>query len=139
MPNIMSRFKHRFVCNKFSYHESVTSLLKELDWPSLQQRRTKKRMTLIHRVVNETVDVEGSALITRANRSSRKINRVQYQTHSSKKDCYKYSFVARSIKWNNIDAQDDQFKSLLSTCSLEHAQMLFKERCSYTYRYRCLN
>ena len=37
----VQRRSARFVCNKFSYHESVTSMLKELDWPSLQQRRAE--------------------------------------------------------------------------------------------------
>ena len=117
----VQRRSARFVCNKFSYTESVTSMLKELDWPSRQQRRAEKRMALFHRVVNETVDVDASALLTRTKRSSRKLNRVQYQTHFSKKDCYKYSFVPRSImQWNNIDALDDhkQFKSLLSSLDL---------------------
>ena len=83
-------------------------MLNELDWSSLQQRRAEKRMALFHRVVNETVDVEALALMTRTKRSSQKLNRVQYQTHSSKKDCYKYSIVPRSIiQWNNIDAPDD--------------------------------
>ena len=106
----------RFVCNQFSYHESVTSMLNELDWPSLQQRRAEKKMALFHRAINETVDVEASALMTRT-----KHHRVQYQTHSSKKDCYKYSFVPRSIiQWNDIDAPDDhkQFKSILSSLDL---------------------
>ena len=114
----------RFVCNQFSFHhESVTSMLNELDWPSIQQRRAEKRMALplFHHVVNETVDVEALALMTRTKRTSRKLNRVQYKTHSSKKDCYKYSFVQRSIiQWNNIDAPDDhkQFKSILSSLDL---------------------
>ena len=80
----------------------LISMLKELDWPSLQQRRAEKRMALFHSVVNETVDVETSALMTRTKRSSRKLNRVQYQTHSSEKDCYKYAFVPRSIVYSTI-------------------------------------
>ena len=38
----VQRRSARFVCNKFSYHESVTSMLNELDWPSLQWRRAEK-------------------------------------------------------------------------------------------------
>ena len=77
-------------------------------------------MALFHRVVNETVDVEGSALMTRTKRSSQKLNRVQYQTHSSKKDCYKYSFVPRSIiQLNNIDAPDDHKQ--YSNTSIEYS------------------
>ena len=63
----------------FSYHESVTSMLKELEWPSLQQRRAEKIMALFHCVANETVDVEASALMTRTKRSSRNLNRVLVQ------------------------------------------------------------
>ena len=54
-------------------------------------------------------------------RPSRKANKVQYMRHSSKKDCYKYSFVPRSIvQWNNINAPDDHapFKSVLSLIDL---------------------
>ena len=38
----VQRRSARFVCNKYSYHESVTSMLKDLDWPSLQQKRAEK-------------------------------------------------------------------------------------------------
>ena len=55
----VQRCSASFVCNKFSHHESATAMLKELDWPYLQQRAEKK-MALFHRVVNETVDVEAS-------------------------------------------------------------------------------
>ena len=78
-------------------------------------------MTLFHRVVNKTVDVDALALLIMTKRSLLELNRVQYQTHSSKKDCYKYSFVRRSIiQWNNIVAPDDdkQFKSQLSSLDL---------------------
>ena len=40
-------------------------MLKELDWQTLQQRRAEKRMALFHQVVNEIVDVEALALMTR--------------------------------------------------------------------------
>ena len=34
----------RFVCNKYSRHESVTSMLQDLDWPLLEQRRAESRL-----------------------------------------------------------------------------------------------
>ena len=63
----VQRRSARFVCNKYSRKESVTSMLDDLE------------------------------------------------------DCYKYSFVPRSIvQWNNINAPDDhaQFKSMLSLIDL---------------------
>ena len=86
-------------------------MLDDLEWPPLQQRRAESRLALFHRIViivNGTVDIDSA-------------NKVQYMRHSSKKDCYKYSFVPRSIvQWNNINAPDDhaQFKSMLSLIDL---------------------
>ena len=36
----------RFVCNKYSRHESITSMLQDLDWPFLEQRRAESLMCL---------------------------------------------------------------------------------------------
>ena len=38
----------RFVCNKYSRHESVTSMLQDLDWPLLEQRRAESRLSPYH-------------------------------------------------------------------------------------------
>ena len=111
--------KARFVCNKYSRKESVTSMLDDLEWPPLQQRRAESRLALFHRIVNGTVDIDSAVLMEESRHPSRKANKVQYMRHSSKKDCYKYSFVPRSIvqcslhyktldiiphQWNNINA-----------------------------------
>ena len=94
-------------------------MLDDLEWPPLQQRRAESILALFHRIVNGTVDIDSAVVESRC--PSRKANKVQYMRHSSKKDCYKYSFVTRSIvQWNNINAPDDhaQFKSMLSLVDL---------------------
>ena len=117
----VQRRSARFVCNKYSRKESVTSMLDDLEGPPLQQRRAESRLALFHCIVNGTVDIDSAVLMEESRRPSRKANKVQYMRHSSKKDCYKYSFVPRSIvQWNNINAPDDhaQFKSMLSLIDL---------------------
>ena len=117
----VQRRSARFVCNKYTRKESVTSMLDDLEWPPLQQRRAESRLALFHRIVNGTVDIDSAVLMEESRRPSRKANKVQYMRHSSKKDCNKYSFVPRSIvQWNNINAPDDhaQFKSILSLIDL---------------------
>ena len=52
----VQRRSARFVCNKYSRKESVTSMLDDLEWPPLQQRRAESRLALFHRIVNGTVD-----------------------------------------------------------------------------------
>ena len=98
-------------------------MLDDLEWTPLQQRRAESRLALFHRIVNGTVDIDSAVLMVmeESRRPSRKANKVQYMRHSSKKDCYKYSFVPRSIvQWNNINTPDNhaQFKSMLSLIDL---------------------
>ena len=40
----VQRRSARFVCNKYSRKESVTSMLDDLEWPPLQQRRAESRL-----------------------------------------------------------------------------------------------
>ena len=64
----------RFVCNKYSRHESVTSMLQDLDWPLMEQRRAESRLTLFHRIVHKEVDINEHALMERNPRASRKVS-----------------------------------------------------------------
>ena len=96
-------------------------MLNDLEWPPLQQRRAELGLALFHLIVNGTVDIDSALLMEESRCPFRKENKVQYMRHSSKKDCYKYSFVSRSIvQWNNINAPDDhaQIKSMLSLVDL---------------------
>ena len=59
----------RFVCNKYSRYESVTSMLQEMEWPLLEQRRAESRLTLFHRIVHKEVDINEHALMVQNHRS----------------------------------------------------------------------
>ena len=74
----VQRRSARFVCNKYSRKESVTSMLDDLEWPPLQQRRAGSRLALFHRIVNGTVDIDSAVLMEESRRPSRKANKVQY-------------------------------------------------------------
>ena len=87
----------RFVCNKYSRHESVTSMLQDLDWPLLEQRRAESRLTLFHRIVHKEVDINEHALMGQNLRASRKGNSVQFRWPQTSKDCFKYSFIPHTI------------------------------------------
>ena len=54
----------RFVCSKYSRHESVT-MLHDLGWPLLEQRQAESRLTLFHRIVHNEVDINEHALMER--------------------------------------------------------------------------
>ena len=111
----------RFVCNSHRQTASVSSMLSELSWPLLEQRRAEARLGLFHRIVHKSVDIDAATLMTRSTRPTRKANEVQYTRHMTSKDCYKFSFIPRTIiQWNGIAATGDfnQYKSDLKSHDL---------------------
>ena len=141
----------RFVCNSYRQTASVSSMLSELSWPLLEQRRAEARLGLFHRIVHKSVDIDAATLTTRSTRPTRKANEVQYTRHMTSKDCYKFSFIPRTIiQWNGIAATGDfnQYKSDLKShdLTLSGPSYNYKARqlqeCSlrrdaaYYYRYR---
>ena len=95
----------RFVCNSYRQTASVSSMLNELSWPLLEQRRAKAKLGLFYRIVHKSVDIDAATLMTRSTRPTRKANEVQYTRHMTSKDCYKFSFIQRTIiQWNGIAA-----------------------------------
>ena len=111
----------RFVCNSYRQTASVSFMLSELSWPLLEQRRAEAKLGLFHRIVHKSVDIDAATLITRFTRPTRKANQVQYTRHMTSKDCYKFSFIPRTIiQWNGIAATGDfnQYKSDLKSHDL---------------------
>ena len=52
----------RFVCNSYRQTASVSSMLSELSWPLLEQRRAEARLGLFHRIVHKSVDIDAATL-----------------------------------------------------------------------------
>ena len=83
---------------------SITKILAELHWPTLQNRRKQARLILMFKIVNGNLTVPASYLplsptlsCTRANHS------LKYAHLQSNMDIYRYSFLPRTIPhWNNL-------------------------------------
>jgi hypothetical protein len=52
----------RFVTGTYSYQDSVTSMLNNLNWQPLQIRRKNKRLIAFHKAVNQNSPVENPGL-----------------------------------------------------------------------------
>ena len=48
----------RFACNNYRREASVTTMLDELGWRSLKQRRADQRLTMSYKIVNNLVEVD---------------------------------------------------------------------------------
>jgi hypothetical protein len=56
----------RFVTGKYSYQDSVTSMLNDLNWQPLQIRRKNKRLVVFHKAVNQNSPVEIPDYVTQS-------------------------------------------------------------------------
>ena len=97
-----------FVVNKPWYRQchnvSITKILAELHWPTLQNHRKQARLILMFKIVNGNLIVPAHCLplpptlsYTCANHS------LKYAHLQSNMDIYRYSFLPRTIpQWNNL-------------------------------------
>ena len=109
--DILEMLQHRaahFVMNKPWYRQchnvSITEILAELHWPTLQNRRKQACLILMFKIVNINLIIPARCLplsptlsCTRANHS------LKYAHLQSNMDIYRYSFLPRTIpQWNNL-------------------------------------
>ena len=98
----------RFVLNKpwnRHQHDSITDMLKELNWPSLQERRKQSRLILMYKIVNPQLIVPDRCLPTLSPFTKTRAHHPQKFLHlQSTVDTYRYSFLPRTIPhWNNLN------------------------------------
>ena len=95
----------RFVCNEYGF-VSVTKLLENLSWPTLQQRRTCNRGIMLYKILNKQVEIPILPTIFKPNTLSTRGNNsrfIQLQCHLN---CYRNSFFPDAIRiWNSLPQQ----------------------------------
>ena len=79
---------------------TVTKLLSDLKWETLETRRLIHRLSLMYKIRRELVEIPMSQHLVHNTRSSRPHNQ-KYIRPATRVDTYKYSFFPASIKkWN---------------------------------------
>ena len=115
----------RFVCNDHRRKSSVSSMIADLNWKSLEERRSIARLTLLYKSVHHTVAVDTDQYRTNLSRSmisTRKSSSISFTHPTARKNCYRYSFMPRTfVEWNLLPSQVreapsvDSFKARLSS------------------------
>ena len=95
----------RFVCNEYG-SVSVTNLLKNLSWPTLQQRRICHRGIMLYKILNKQVEIPITSTIFRPNISSTRGNNRRFIQLQCYLDCYNNSFflMRNSLPQQLIDS-----------------------------------
>ena len=103
----------RFVTRNYSYETgSMTGILEELKWETLQKRRKDNRLILLYKGLKGKARIPTDDLIPK-NRSCRNQHSLVFQIPTASKDAYKNSFFPQTIRdWNVLPG------SLISSAEL---------------------
>ena len=96
---MVQRRAARFVCGRYHNTSSVSEMLQDLEWPSLQQRREMLRLVLFYKIHHNLVIFDTSPYITPALRATRNTHHQGYQIPTSTTEYHRYnSFFPRTVK-----------------------------------------
>ena len=82
----------RFVSNNFRRKASVSEMLHELGWQSLDGRRQDQRLVLFFKIINGLASVETEDILTPADSRTRKNHSFKFKHLQANCDSYRYSF-----------------------------------------------
>ena len=94
-------------------------MISNLNWETLEQRRMRVRVTMFYKITNNVVAIDLNQYGTHQQKITRFTNKLQFQTYSTTKDYFKYSFFPQTTRiWNSLPASIivpgqslDQFKT----------------------------
>ena len=117
----------KFTPNNYSREPgSVTKLLQELGWETLQARRKHKRITTLYKMEHNIIDIPLDQYIIHNTRCSRKHNSQFLQIIHSSNTFGKSFFPTTAKEWNALpsdiisSSSIESFKTKLSKYLLDH-------------------
>ncbi len=95
----------RFVCNDHRRTSSVTEMLSNLQWDTLQSRRQKRRLQYMNRIVSGRVAVTAEDYLEPGITRTRSVNSTKYKLIPAQTVILKNSYFPRTIMdWNKTPA-----------------------------------
>ena len=87
-------------------HVSITNIIKDLGWQTLEERRKNNRLIMLYRIANSLVEVPPSYQPQLRYPQPRRGNQRQYHRHTAEVEAFKFSFLPRTIiDWNCLSAR----------------------------------
>ncbi|CAH1248772.1 Hypp8402 [Branchiostoma lanceolatum] len=102
---MVQRRAARYVSNDYRRTSSVTAMLRNLGWQTLELRRKIARQVTLYKIIHGTVYVPHTTMIAPVARCSRRTNHSQtLQAIACRNNYYRLSFFPRTIKeWNELE------------------------------------
>ena len=104
--NTFKSVQHRaekFVFKDFRRHRNDSDMLRDINWKTLEDRRTISRLILLYKSVNNNVATNTDEHYTNHEKENikRKMSSVAFALPNARKNCYKCSFTPRTVvEWN---------------------------------------
>ena len=104
---MVQRRAARAVAGDFKTTSSTTQMMKDLGWPTLEERRKRQKVTVFYRLLNGLVEMESTTLIPSQNRSTRG-HKNKFILPHSRLQTHQQSFFPSTIRlWNSLPPSID--------------------------------
>ncbi len=101
----LEKVQNRYVMNRHRNRSSPTEMLQDLEWLSLEERRRLQNLTMLYKIDNGLVAIDGQCYLTPAETtysSPRSHTKTDVVPHS-KTDYHENSFFVRTVRdWNGL-------------------------------------
>ena len=114
---MVQRRAARYATNRYHNTSSVTTMLDQLDWETLEDRRIKAQLTMFYRITNDLVDIHVPAdqYLAPANTTTRSSHCRKYQQPTTSTSYYRNSFFPKTVTtWNHQPASIAEASTLVS-------------------------
>lgn len=102
---MVQRRAARYVRNRYHNTSSVTEMLHQLQWTSLEARRRQARLVLLYKISNNLVKIDPTSKLIPPKRLSRNMHDRSFQIPASSTTLRRESFYPRTIReWNSLPA-----------------------------------
>ena len=112
---MVQRRAARWTLNRH-HNTSFKGMLEDLQWRTLEQRRTDCRLVLLFQIIHGLVQIPTTSYLQPSlNTTSRKNHNYMYQQCSTRTNYFKYSFFPyTTVVWNNLPYQLVNSPSVIS-------------------------
>ena len=94
----------RFCSQNYNGYASVTDMIRDLGWATLETRRRQFRLTLMYKLTHGLIDIDRRKyLIQHSESRKRGGHQFKFRAPYANKDVFKFSFVPKTIAdWNYL-------------------------------------
>lgn len=125
MSVTLERVQHkaaRFCLQNYHRYASVTDMIEDLGWTTLEMRRRQSRLIFMYKLTRGLIDIDNREYLVPHSESCMRRNHLfKFHVPYASKDVFKFSFFPRIITdWNCLP------ETIVSSTSLEIFKQLYR-------------